>query len=464
MVNALYKQYFNLVRVIYLAVVGAIFFYISLGSVSDFQVIAITSLLIIVPIFLLTTEYGLLTLIIIRPIIDTFSGYAVISIQGLELNMNGVLGILVLLWGIWSILREEIPVFTTPAIFPILILSAVWILSIGVAIDASTSISELLRLTSFPLLFVLGYHLTQKNSHYITSVIHAVALSAIVPITVAMYQLLFAGGLSVDNFTNRVFGTFTHPNVLGFYMVIVLSVVGMRHFATKAKYQSVLYPWILSGALLSLLFTYTRGAWLGLVIVAFIAGILRYYKPLGITLLVVSLVFVFGQSIRAVTISAFNYDLAQVPLISRATGQNDESDSINWRLGVLEDMLPLALERPVLGYGIGNFPILRKQTIDDDQTAVEAHNDYLRIFVESGILGLLAYLGLLATLLYRAGFQYAVYPADSWQRQYALTALALIAAFMLMSVSDNLLQATAVVWTLLVVLGSLLGVKHPHIQ
>jgi O-antigen ligase len=68
-------------------------------------------------------------------------------------------------------------------------------------------------------------------------------------------------------------------------------------------------------------------------------------------------------------------------------------DSIDIRLGIWEPLLAMGLERPILGYGkgaIGAIPGLG---------AGEAHSSYLRTFVESGVLGLLAFVLVLAILL-----------------------------------------------------------------
>lgn len=446
----------------YCAAIVIALVYFSITGAEPFQIIALTCLLAIVPVFFLRTEYGILTLIVLRPIIDTFSSYSVISIRSLSLNMNAILGVAVLVWAAYIILKYRIELRKIPGMFWIVGLLLVTAASMLVTIDLGTSITELLRFSSLFVFYIIGYHITQRNNHFIVWVINALAASAVVPILVGVYQLISFSGLSAGGLSNRIYATFGHPNVLGFYMVLVITIVLIKYISTPLQHRSLLYPWVLAGATMALLFTYTRGAWLGLVVVFIVIGIVKFRKALGFTVVGIMLLFGIGSTLNAIFIDTFNINLTDIQLISRFTTRDEESDSIAWRLGVLETMAPKTLDSPLLGYGIGNFVTLRKLGDIGLYDDPEAHNDYLRIAIETGLLGLAVYVLWIANLVRLAVRKYLVMPKRSWQQMYALGLVALVLAFYAMSIGDNILQGTPVMWSFMLIVGSFLAIKHPH--
>lgn len=443
-----------------IAALGIVYF--SLARPDNFVIIGITTILAILPLFFVRAEYGVLALIIIRPIIDTFSNYTVISTDVISLNMNAVLGITVCVWGVIVIIREDIRISHIPGIGWVLALLATAALSILVSIDAFVSISELLRMASLFVFFVIGWHIMQRDNHFIVWVINALAISAVIPILLGGWQLISFSGLNFGGLSNRIYGTFGHPNVLGFYMVLVLGAVLTKYLAGSLRHKSLVYPWVLAGGLLALMFTYGRGAWIGLGIVLVTFGLMEYRKVLTYTVVGLIAVAMLWQGLNLVTAQLFNIYLTDIPVVSRLTTRNDEADSINWRLEVLNTMTPKVVAQPLLGYGIGNFVTLRNQGDIGLFEDPEAHNDYLRLAVEIGLVGLGLYLVWILHLFRRAWQLYASLPKNSWQKHYAIGLIGLLLAFFAMSVSDNVLQGTPVMWSFMLVIGALFGIKHPH--
>ncbi len=445
-----------------LALVAVLFFI--LFSPAVYVVVGATAVLCVLPIFLIKTEYGLLLLIFIRPLIDTFSGYSVNFFDRLTLNMNGILAILVCAWLGLVWLRDGIRFRTIIGRWPLIAFLLVSALSMLTTLSLTTSISEWLRLLSLAVFFIVAQHLAQTNKHFIVHIINVAAWSLIIPILVGFYQLVTNGGLSFADLSNRIYGTLGHPNVFGFYLVFVLSVMLVKYIATPKPERSLLYPWILTFGSLALLFTYTRAAWIGMGIILGILGIVRYRKAVIITGTVISVLFVFGQFINQVALDNFNVNLYDIPLIGRFTTRNEEADSINWRLEVIKTMAPRVLERPYLGFGVGNFVTLREQSTDfgmfDDP---EAHNDYLRLAIETGLIGLMTYLVFLATLGVQTIKNYLAWPKTAWQKWYSLILGAMLLAYATMSVSDNLLQGTPVMWMLMSLIGALISLRKPKL-
>jgi tetratricopeptide (TPR) repeat protein len=110
-------------------------------------------------------------------------------------------------------------------------------------------------------------------------------------------------------------------------------------------------------------------------------------------------------------------------------------------------MAPLAQDFPLWGTGLGTFTFtegLRQETTRDVHTQLEhAHNDYLEILLEGGVVGLL--LGLAATVLVlRLGYRAARHGPSRAARGLALGALMSFAILVIESLGDFSLHIPAV--------------------
>jgi len=81
----------------------------------------------------------------------------------------------------------------------------------------------------------------------------------------------------------------------------------------------------------------------------------------------------------------------------------DPYGSIVWRFKLWKDILPLSLWQPWFGYGLGTFEKLTEFYRGFSLGSLEAHNDYLKIFIENGIIGLTAYFWVIIGLLFPFG-------------------------------------------------------------
>lgn len=120
-----------------------------------------------------------------------------------------------------------------------------------------------------------------------------------------------------------------------------------------------------------------------------------------------------------------------------------------WRAAV-----PHLAERPWFGHGLGSFDaILDPETIAalPDPGVGDWHNQYLQIYMESGIVGFAAFIGFLV-VTGRALMKGLREAADSDQKDRLGGGLALIMAFMILSLFEQTLSSPAgnvYFWTLL---------------
>ncbi len=109
-------------------------------------------------------------------------------------------------------------------------------------------------------------------------------------------------------------------------------------------------------------------------------------------------------------------------------------NSILYRLEYDRDALKLIADNWLVGLGGGGWKAMYQSVQDFFYTAVFVHNNYLQVFVESGILGFLAYLALVAAGIFNAAYSYLRSP-DKLRKIYTagllcgLLALAFHSAF-----------------------------------
>ena len=145
---------------------------------------------------------------------------------------------------------------------------------------------------------------------------------------------------------------------------------------------------LIAPSVVCLYHTYTRSAWLATVIGLVAVAIIGRRKLLGGALfacLVVGLLAVptIGQRFA---------DLASVAGGTTVNAQGNTSNSLEWRFSFWSQVLPLADSNPVTGIG------LKMSTFLTDAQK-EPHNDFLRAYVETGVIGALAYFALLISMV-----------------------------------------------------------------
>ena len=390
-------------------------------------------------------KLGLFLLIILRPVLDYFSGKDMINIGRFSLNLASIFGILVILFCLFVIIKNHKKLksiaLTTNWTFFIIIS----FFSIFISTNPATSIIEFTRLISIVLIYFTSFLLIKTNKD-LSKLIKVIIASAIVPSFFAFYQFIFNKGLTIveEGIFNRIFGTFSHPNLLAFYILIPLSLCFIIFLVSnKRKVQIITYGFLSVFFILTLIFTYTRGAWIGFIIIAFIIGIVKFRGFLVIIVftLIISYIGIDGIQSRAQeTIDVSPYG------------------SIQWRLNLWDDSLRYIKEKPILGHGVGtaNETIYRNRGPKFGST--HPHNDYLKISLEMGILGLIAYLLLIINLLLKL---FHIYKKEKKPNLRALTLVVLVLSISIFATSfgDNMIRNTALQWSFWALIGGVLKIN-----
>jgi putative inorganic carbon (hco3(-)) transporter len=224
----------------------------------------------------------------------------------------------------------------------------------------------------------------------------------------------------------RAYGTFEQPNPYGGYMglsaalaagsLVGLALAGWRHW--RAGPVRPVASWLLwrlfvagvtAATGLALLFSWSRGAWLGFAAaLAIILLFLPRRRWLGILLLVLALalfIIVSGLDLVPASIAdrlaSFSQDLRFGDV--RGVDINDANYAVLERLAHWQAALAMAADRPWLGVGFGNYePAYPDYALINWPYALgHAHNYYLNILAEVGALGAAAYVVLWVAIFWQ---------------------------------------------------------------
>jgi len=430
-------------------------------------------LLIIGHIFL--REKMLLVFLAVRPLLDIWRDSVLLTYHQTTLNFNAGFSLLVLAWGGFMLLSRLPKAWKVPGA----ILATILFLLMGgsalYSIAPLTSLVEGMKFFVIILLFILSYLFIFEEKIAVKEVLLAVALSAIAPLLFGISQLALGEGISTFGIHGRIYGTFAHPNVFAFFVMTLLFIHIEYAYINRHKFWKTRMPerHLLTGLLLLLLImTFTRGAWVGMAIFLFVIGVFKYRKMLfwftGTIIAFYTLFFPLDLLVRQYT----DTSLQKIQIIERLTARNEDADSIQWRFDLVEETIPLIAMRPKLGYGYGTFEAVwgdNRNLIHLWDDSAEAHNDYLRFGLELGIIGLVLYGMFLLSLLWRSVQYYRVEQKEKGLSHISLHLMAFLSAFIAVSITDNMLHHTPVMWLMFIWLGAMFGTlakeirtEHPH--
>ena len=191
----------------------------------------------------------------------------------------------------------------------------------------------------------------------------------------------------------RVGSTFENPNVLGEYLVLIIPAAIAMLWGQKGWISKLVTLGLTGIMLICLVYTYSRGAYIGLMLAFALFAVLRdrRFIILGIIGLML-LPFVLPASV-----------------INRFTSIGNLSDtSSSYRISVWIGSLKLALDYWASGIGLGlePFKLIYPKYSLNAAYAHHSHNIYIQLLIEMGISGLLMFFAMVVvyykTLL--AGF------------------------------------------------------------
>ncbi len=176
----------------------------------------------------------------------------------------------------------------------------------------------------------------------------------------------------------RAIGTSANPNSLGGFLVMIGALVAPQalaeHRITPRRWQALA---MLGALVVCLVLTFSRGSMLAFGAALVVIAALRYRKLLMILVVIAALILVLPWT--------------QFYVLRLVEGLQGADLATQMRFGEFRDALTLIGRYPLLGVGFGGAP--------DVDIYLGVANVYLTIASSMGLLGLAAFLGLMAAVL-----------------------------------------------------------------
>jgi O-antigen ligase len=267
----------------------------------------------------------------------------------------------------------------------------------------------------------------------------------------------FAGRFSEGN---RIASFLVNPNMLGVMLAMAIPITSIAVFRlTDTRWRTAAAA-ATAFLVLALLYTFSRGAWLGLGTGMLLVGLVLERRALVLVLLAGALAFgaafVIPRDVLLDPAERLNTDLG-----GGTFGRFDSLDGSDLRLLFIENAAPIVADHPVIGAGPGRYGgaiAWRLGTpLSDEYTAGAVPRDrtvdnfWLHLTVEFGVLGVLLFLSALAIAVRQ--LMGAARHAAGWHRGLLASFAAIAVVLVMDSLTEMLLEGNTTSYSLWFFLG-----------
>lgn len=252
------------------------------------------------------------------------------------------------------------------------------------SIDREASLDILFKrlLVALVLFYLVAAHFADRSR--IRLLIGSLLVAGTIVVTYSLFTYFARSDLRIVE-TGRAFGTFRQPNRLAQYLLILIGLTIACIGAARGVRPRIALGALLVAAISTLFVTYSRAGWLALPVTAGVFVARGSRRMLTVVLLVVL---------------ALGVGILVTP---RGRGRITNDVLGGERLLIYRSAISAFADNPVLGLGYGDRTVLK--AYGDRYRLPEArdlhsgtHNIFLQAAVETGGLGLLAFVGLHGSL------------------------------------------------------------------
>lgn len=417
---------------------------------------------------LLTTGALLLLLILLHPILGLlllvpvipFSPLLSIQVGGVSVGgMEALLALVLAAWALCMASQGRIILPAAPLVVPWLLWLAACLLSWTQALSLGMAWSETVKWVEMLALYLFVVAIVGRR--HIPWLLVSFLVAAIAQAALGMYQSFMRigpeGFLILEGQMLRAYGTFRQPNPYAGYLGLTLPiaysiflwglgriVVWMRSPQAGPILLFGLATISLGSMAVAMYASQSRGAWLGAMAAILLVSLTRSKRAaviFGILVIILSALVVLGVADLppAGVMQRFIEVIPAVQAPNIATAEvTDANFPVIERLAHWLAALNMWRDHLWLGVGIGNYPIAYSlYAIGRWRDALgHAHNFYLNVAAETGLIGLLFYGILWLSIFWFSG--QVIRATRGFWRAVSVGILGMVAALSVHNFVDNL--------------------------
>ncbi|GEM_PF-2007289 len=351
---------------------------------------------------------------------------------------------LYVIWGIELYQGTADPVKFFPQLtIPFLMVIILSLFSMVKAVNVPLSIFQLIQMIKvFLLFFYIANNIKTSRDYQIIFIFLIVGFVG--ELILAYYQHIMNDYVDLGIFSDAkphrarqigereimaVYGTTSGSHRFASYLIMILPIL-LSVILSRIKFEwKAIYGLIFVNGLVILIYTFSRGGWVGFAVGISILFFLKLYKPVDriprylqlflLLIIVVFIIFYFKEEI-----------------FLRITGE--DYGSAYSRIPMMQIAFEIIKANPILGIGLNNYTIVMSSY---DTTGITyeyfqpVHNAYLQLAAEIGIGGLLFFL-IFLVMLYRTGIQ-TLRQADEFHREHLIGIICGITALLVHQSMNN---------------------------
>lgn len=409
-------------------------------------VVAVVATFVLGVLFFYARETLLLLIILFRSDLDRMLEMTKVGIGSSGMSLGGLLNALIIGLLVMELLHRKRILAGRLLLRTWLPLLLVMTLTLLYTPRLVPGIKNDLALMSYAAIFLLAFvYVRDKASH--DRWLWAVLLSSLGPVLYGLYQLLTHSGYQAPAYEGaglRISSSFTNSNIFAFYLVLMVSmlfVVWRGGLLTVGPRLRRLLPLYILLLLVLLLATKTRSAWGAMAIFFFAYTLIMERKLFPLLVIAAGATLLLPEVRERITeLTSGNSGMYYQPL-----------NSFAWRKEMWWDALRFMEPAHYLyGYGKESFEFYSAIFFShaDGALGPPAHNVYMQVFFDGGVLGLGAFVWLLVST---GAMARRVMKTD---RMAGFLLLMLVIELAVVSYSDNMLDYLVFQWYLWFALGA----------
>ncbi|MHA1748344.1 MAG: O-antigen ligase family protein, partial [Promethearchaeota archaeon] len=279
-------------------------------------------------------------------------------------------------------------------------------------------------------------HIKNRSVVVLVNVVIFSALASILAGYLIKFYFIDDLGLSFTKHIYERISTFGNPNFVSHYFVLVIPLGLSMVFYSKNRYLKIVYSLIFIYFICFFIMLRTFGGWISLFFSALLVfGYLLYLKreqiksrftlkkgsrnliyTLIFSVLIVVMIFTPTTEIfKEMDWPFFNFNLYTNNLMRSVRGELKETFEIKegssaaFRINLWKSSLKMASDKPLSGYGIGNFQFdylhyqpwrnLKASQYNLFIPTKRVHNEFIQSWIELGVIGLLIFLFILYRII-----------------------------------------------------------------